>query len=364
MQPNPLDENAVLAFVEQLNAAPTPRLLDTWEANDRSTHSAEEFEAIRRILLERNVLLPLQKNTQRIAQPEPMAYTPPAAPKKKSAITWIIIAVVVLVLCCACAGGAYLLYTYGDQLGLSDLLGAGPTAQPTVSTVATVAAATLAPVGPTRVPEQAFTATPVVQSALPDDKYNQWTVYKLDDFNSNVNGWPEGAGDDNDYMVNNWEFTGGKLLWTVEAKDTNLYWNGWATEIDPVSNFYYSLDLAKEGATSNDLGLLFRKQDDSNFFQFVVNDSYGEYGIYVVDADNWETLVDWTTDTAIRVGQVNKLAVASEGDNLRFFINDQLVKELTDARFQTGSIGITIDTYDVGDQTVFSFDNLELRLKP
>ena len=45
MSTSPLNETLIVELTQQLKDAPTPRLLDTWQQNDRTTHSAEEFEA-------------------------------------------------------------------------------------------------------------------------------------------------------------------------------------------------------------------------------------------------------------------------------------------------------------------------------
>lgn len=359
MQPQPLDETIVNAFVQQLTGAETPRLLDTWEANDRTAHSAEEFEAIRRILVQRNVLIPPQRNAAN-ASWTPQAYSQPV--KKKTAVmTWVIIGLVVLGLCLLCGGGGALLYFYSDELGLGNLLGgAEPTAQPTI----VVNAATVVPLQPTAVQQgNAPTAVPPVQpTAVPPADFSAWQVLLTDDFSRNVNGWPEGEGEANDYMDNEWEFDNGQLKWHVTAKDTNLYWMAWP-ELQEVSDFYVSLDVQKaEGPTSNDLGLFFRQAGDGDFYTFNLNDSTGEYSIYLVDADDWTALVDWTSSTAVRIGRVNKLAVAAQGDRLRFYINDRLVEDLTDGTFTSGSLGITISTYDVNDVATFTFDNLDVRV--
>lgn len=370
MQPQPLDENIIAAFMQQLEAAPTPRLMDTWEANDRTAHSAEEFEAIRRILLNRNVLLPPQRN----AAPGQWSQLTSTAPvkKSKSVMIWVVVALVVLGLCGLCVGAGVLIFKYGDQLGLGDLLGqTEPTPQPTISVLAPTLPASkptaqvVQPGSPTAQPQAGVpTATAVKPNSLPDPAYATWTVLMADDFSSNVNGWPEGEGEANDYMDNTWEFNDGKLEWRASAKDTNLYWMAWPT-LEDLSDFYVSLDVQKALApTSNDVGLFFRMTGDGNFYAYSVNDSTGEYAIYLVKQDDWTELVDWTSAPAIRIGKPNKLAVAAEGDNLRFYINDRLVENLTDSTFLAGSLGITISTYDVNDEATFTFDNLEVRVKP
>lgn len=62
MQPKPLDENSIAAWMRQHETDPTARLLEIWEANDRRAHFDEEFEAIWRILFNRNVPIPPQSS--------------------------------------------------------------------------------------------------------------------------------------------------------------------------------------------------------------------------------------------------------------------------------------------------------------
>lgn len=370
MNPTPLNEDAVKTFTQQLNETPTARLLDVWQENDRELHSAEEFESIRRILIGRNLLLPPQRN----AKPDQWDTLVSTTPVKKasSKLSWIILVVVIGGLCLLCVGGAAALYFYGDQLGLDDITlfsKSTPTPQPTISfNSPTVQAQSLptraAMATATSVPALGLpTPSPVKPNSPPDPLYQAWPAVLSDTFSANDNGWPEGE-DDNEWITQSWEFDNGLFKWKVKAKDTNLYWLAWP-EYDAVTDFYYTIDVQKvDSPTSSDLGIFFREVDDSNFYAYSVNDSTGEFVVYTVVDNDWQELVPWTSNTAVRIGRVNKLGVAAEGENLRFYINDRLVAETNDSTFSSGIIGLTISTYSVNDEATFQFDNLELRVKP
>ena len=275
---------------------------------------------------------------------------------------WVIAIVVVVVLCLVCVLGGGLLYYYRDQLGFGDIqIFSNPTPQPTVSvfapTVPAVGLATKVPVAPLA------TASPVNQDSKPDPAYAQWPVLLSDDFNDNANDWALGD-DDNDFLNQSWEIKNGLYQWHVVAKDTDLYWLTWP-ETGDVADFYLTLDVQKVNSpTSSDVGLFFRKLNDSSFYAYSVNDATGEYVVYTVVDNDWQELIPWTSDTAVRIGRPNKLGVAAVGDDLRFYINDRLVGQVTDSTFTTGGMGMIISVYYTNDDATFQFDNFELRQKP
>ena len=87
---------------------------------------------------------------------------------------------------------------------------------------------------------------------------------------------------------------------------------------------------------------------------------YRWYSFSVLDNNEWTTLIDWTENSAIRHGEVNRLTVLAEGSHFVFFINDQYVGEADDSRLSRGRAGVAIELYNAGDKATFEFDNFKL----
>jgi hypothetical protein len=120
------------------------------------------------------------------------------------------------------------------------------------------------------------------------------------------------------------------------------------------------VDTILEGPPESSAVLLFRYQDDQNFYMFQVAGD-GTYALTVYEADEPITLIDWTESTEIRgTGEVNRLRVETEGSLIRLFVNDQLLEEIDDATFDNGEMALAVSTADDGDATV-TFDNLIVR---
>jgi hypothetical protein len=68
--------------------------------------------------------------------------------------------------------------------------------------------------------------------------------------------------------------------------------------------------------------------------------------------------VDWTESPAINKGvQTNHINVVAVGGNMKYYVNDQLLGEVQDTRFDTGVVGFFAGSLDEGGVQV-SFDNL------
>jgi hypothetical protein len=84
---------------------------------------------------------------------------------------------------------------------------------------------------------------------------------------------------------------------------------------------------------------------------------------FTVDGANHtdpEFLAEWAESSAIRQGaQTNRLKVSAVGPGMKFYVNDQLLGEVQDSRFTTGTVGFLVGTIDEGNVTV-SFDNLRI----
>jgi len=146
--------------------------------------------------------------------------------------------------------------------------------------------------------------------------------------------------------------------YSVSAKKSNLI--VWQKIKGDYGNAAISLDTTIDGPEESAAGLLFRYQDDKNFYLFTVTGD-GRYGLDMYKDDKLTTLIDWTESSAInKVGALNSLRVETVGDNIRLYANDKLLDEISDGTFTRGKTAIAINTFDDPKLTV-TFDNLVIR---
>ncbi len=184
-----------------------------------------------------------------------------------------------------------------------------------------------------------------------------WPVVVSDDFSANVNDWLIGKGDD-EYSVNELRIVSGKYRWEMKAKQ-GFHYRQWP-RTGSVSDLSLSVDIRQvSGPDGADYGLVFRDTDDG-FYAFSISNT-GYFSVQLFSNGVWTPLIDWTTTSTIRPGDVNRLAVVAEGAHLVFFVNDQYVAEVDDDHLSSGMVGVAVDLFDPGDEAVFEFDNFELR---
>lgn len=114
------------------------------------------------------------------------------------------------------------------------------------------------------------------------------------------------------------------------------------------------------GSLQSSYGVLFRMQDTTRFYRFEVTPD----GFYMVERRNadgsWTRFVpDWTVAPAIRqgIGVVNQLRIEAVGSTMRFYVNDTLVQQVTDAQYTAGTIALDAGTFGEAGLQV-AFDNL------
>ena len=142
---------------------------------------------------------------------------------------------------------------------------------------------------------------------------------------------------------------------------------------------------AVAGPENNGYGVIYRLQDRSNYYTFMVS-SDGYYQVTrVVNGDVTE-LSTWIESPVVNmgIGAVNRLRVVARGDQFEFYVNEQRVQvcvpnnpaaqsmymmdtcidgqmldTLTDASIAQGQLGVVIQTIEGADAGVsVEFDNL------
>ena len=135
----------------------------------------------------------------------------------------------------------------------------------------------------------------------------------------------------------------------------------WETGDLTAGDFVAEVEVSHyDGPLINEGGLLFRYVDSANFYLVSVS-SDGYFVVKKLVDGEWVTLVEWTESDAANTGSrsANYLTVLAEGEQLAFFINDELVAEVADDSFSEGGVALvagTLDEYEVD----IAFDNFAL----
>jgi hypothetical protein len=209
-------------------------------------------------------------------------------------------------------------------------------------------------------PTPNWTATAQVQNAytIADNAKDNWQIVLTDTFDTNENNWLVES-DDDEYALTAYEIVDGTYRWEATAHQSFIGWVRSGNE--PLSDFYLSVDINQVDApTSADYGVLFREDDDSNFYYFGITNQ-GEYILYIF-FEEWDRLIDWTQTDLINPEETNRLTVIGEGSHFTFFINDQYLTEFTDDQIPEGTAALAIELSDENDHGIFEFDNFELRV--
>ncbi len=205
-----------------------------------------------------------------------------------------------------------------------------------------------------------MTATAQVQNAraTADNAANNWKVIRTDTFDSNKNKWLVESNSDDEYAITTYEITNGKYRWDMTAHQSFI---GWVrTGKKPLTDFYLSVDVQQmEGPDTADYGVIFREDDDSNFYYVGIN-GQGKYILYIF-FEEWDTLIDWTESEFIEPGESNRITVIGEGSHFTFFVNDQYLTEFTDDKIPEGVTALAVELSEENDHAIFEFDNYELR---
>ncbi len=226
-----------------------------------------------------------------------------------------------------------------------------------------VATATPLPT-PTALPDRFATASAeavATTAARPDALAiaKRWPLLQRELFDNNDAGWATDGGVDSNLSTPARAISNGEFSWDVKAIE-ELTWVEPLPDTLLTERFYLSVDIAQNAPHTTDQGVLFRYQDASNDYLFGLCERRGEIGTYRrVDGD-WIAIQNCRLHDAVRIDEQNRLTVVGQSGYYQFFINDMFVSDLWDRTFESGQVGLYIEA-SAGDETVFRFDNLEIR---
>lgn len=204
---------------------------------------------------------------------------------------------------------------------------------------------------------QATATAQALRSLVESARQMPLVVY--DSFDEDLGLWETGDSID-DLGKSWWNITGGRYEWRVEAGQGLVWWV--SPDMEPVGDFYLSAVAQKlEGSSNSSYGLAFRIFDIKHYYVLQINE-YQNYAVYAHDyEEGWVELLPWDNFPAISIDGPNHLEIIGQGSLFIFFINEQLVNQVSDERFATGTAGLLTGVDNADEQALWAFDDFELR---
>lgn len=192
----------------------------------------------------------------------------------------------------------------------------------------------------------------------------QWKTLLFDNFATNDNNWLVGNHTSEHFTPLNQTIEDGRYRWEAEVGKASSISTCWLGAYR-VSDFHLTVNTKHilGSKTGSSWGVVFRVQDNLNYYYFHMTDSRF-FAVSVANDGQWLHLVDWTRTDAIKPNGVNQLEVIAREEHFIFLINGQIVSEINDDHYSQGVIGIAIEGYVQGEKIVFDFLDFTLRAPP
>ena len=202
------------------------------------------------------------------------------------------------------------------------------------------------------------TATAMMQAFSDGSRY---PLILSDAFDSNSKNWLNGT------------HASGKNSATLAVSEGKYQWRltagakGFMQIVTPdvlsMSKFYLSVEVKQlSGPFTTDYGVVFHKGENDFYYFGIDGNQY--YRVNLWQNNKWKPLVATRRSYAIRLNDVNRLAVVGDGPNYIFYINGQFADRMTAAELNNGAFGIAAQLASMGDDVMLEFDDFELRMPP
>lgn len=175
-----------------------------------------------------------------------------------------------------------------------------------------------------------------------------------DDFSETPGSW--GIWNDDGAVIT---YEGGGLRILVNE----AHYDFWSVAGKTFSNVQVEVDATRVGGpTDNDFGLVCRYQDSENFYIFIVS-SDGYYGIAKLK-DNQHSLIGMDQlqySSLIATEQpVYRIRADCTGQDLRLYVDGNLLMEARDSDFSAGDVGVLAGSYATPGVDIL-FDNFVVK---
>jgi hypothetical protein len=172
-----------------------------------------------------------------------------------------------------------------------------------------------------------------------------------DDFSTSDDGWKTASDEAITIGVRD-----GALHFTIDDLDTIA----WSTPKDKrFGDFVLDVDATQiEGPNDNTYGVIFRYQDDRNFYRLDISGD-GYYAVFKRKDGTWSKVQDYIESAAVKQSNAtNHLQVIAKGKQFTFNVNGETVKTFSDNDFSSGNIGLTAGSLFDNAGVHIAFDNL------
>ena len=193
----------------------------------------------------------------------------------------------------------------------------------------------------------AFDVSTIPQAAAPGQ-----SLFR-DDFKTSA--WDTGSNAD-EYATYDQELVNGTYQWHVTAKKGVALKDCLKAIVLP-QVFTLAVDVTVlSGPKDATFALMFRCQDESNLYYYNVAED-GPWGFFKLINGDWTRIVGEDT-SPVTAGQTNHLQVIGDGTSYAFFLNGNLLQQVTESEFQNGGVGLAVELANPGDEATVQFDNL------
>ncbi|MBI5712482.1 MAG: hypothetical protein HZC38_03500, partial [Chloroflexi bacterium] len=205
---------------------------------------------------------------------------------------------------------------------------------------------------------RAQTATAIMQAMSDGSRY---PLILSDAFDVNSRNWLSGihtSGKNNATLA----VSEGKYQWHLTA-GAKGFMHSVTSDAPPAQKFYLSVEVKQlSGPFTADYGVVFRKSENDFYYFNIDGNQY--YRVNLWQDNKWKPLVVARKNYAIRLNDVNRLAVVGDGVNYIFYINGQFADRMSAVELSDGAFGLAAQLASAGDDMMLEFDDFELRAPP
>lgn len=117
----------------------------------------------------------------------------------------------------------------------------------------------------------------------------------------------------------------------------------------------------EDGTDNNAFGVVCRSSEEGlgRGYQFMIS-ADGFYSIWLTDANFYRFVADWEDSSLINLNSTNQITAVCIDDYIAFYLNGTLLVDLYDNVYQTGTIGVTVYTFEEDEDSSVLIDNVFL----
>ena len=140
------------------------------------------------------------------------------------------------------------------------------------------------------------------------------------------------------FELPSWTIINSEMTYSGSDSANNLYWNKF---YDDFYDFTFSTKAKWiSGSNSSAFGIIFR-QSDKGLYVFDITQT-GYYKLEVLVGEKWSDLVQWTKTNLI-TDAANELKVTCKESNIKCYINNKKIIDITNDSFLNGDVGFCSD---------------------